>query len=287
MRPLTKVFGASAVVGLLGIGCLLQDPTKAARNPNEYCDPSAISNFALVVPPNAQPGAASIDFSGDCNQCLQDNCCREIGECADDTSQCLDDVATNFKCLVKSSSAGTVNTTCGTLSGKEAALSTCLTTSCGARCGIAPALCQPSTSAPLVVGSDCDRCMSSNCCFDLNACYANRSCKNAFNCISACKDIPTSFFDDEAAIHKIENARENYCANDAGFPEGSTPDQFTPSDCVNNCLGDFFFGPENAAASAASFSTSAGCLSLNLFSCLGNQCKKDCNHTDQHDGATE
>jgi hypothetical protein len=263
---------SSVLVGIIGVGCLA-DPTRSGDK--KFCDPTDVSKLALVVPPNAQPDAAPVDFSGDCNKCMQDNCCAEVGACADESSHCLSDVADNFKCLVRASSEGTVDKTgCGTQSARGAAVTTCLTTSCATSCGITPALCQPSPAAPLIVGSDCDRCMSNKCCFDLNACYASRPCKNAFNCIAACQS--------EVAIRKIDGARASACQADGGFSDGGMPEDFTPSDCVNQCLASFFFGQFASPENAKSPSTGPGCLSLNLFSCLGDQCTNDCSHTDIH-----
>src|SRR5690606_15860681 len=65
---------------------------------------------------------------------------------------------------------------------KSEALYSCMRANCGPECGVPS--CDVDPSVILFANPACDRCIGGSCCETINACYQNRRCKLAVECIA-------------------------------------------------------------------------------------------------------
>jgi hypothetical protein len=238
---------------------------------------TAVSDLALLVD-DAGELLEGGDYRSSCEDCLQNNCCDEYGTCDSDKHGCVDAALADFGCMLQASASGSVQSpTCVDGGDHAAEFSTCLATKCTDKCGVTVAACQPDPAAPIIVGSQCDDCVSNYCCSKLNTCYGSRPCKLAFDCIRGCPDL-TTVFDDKSVADRVVASATLVCS-------GSVPPEagagliahLTPSICVNNCIKIFFLEDMQSAQDPP---TSPGCRSNELFACAATHCAKDCRHGD-------
>lgn len=202
--------------------------------PNETCDPSKMHGGELMTP---------LDV-GSCNACLEDRCCDAVGTC-ERKDGCTAAVSGVHACVLREGLAGArKETACadaqklGELPEADATYR-CMRDQCGAECGLP--VCRVDPGALLIQSANCDACLSSSCCPQLNACYASRACKLTIECITKeCgAALGTTFIPGvlagapDAGASIFDGAK--LCAGDAGSGNAAGG----PPACIQKCLCAF------------------------------------------------
>ncbi len=168
-RFMRVAFISAAVVLTAAFSC------KTFDLPDEICDPTRIDAKRLRGEP----------ADGECARCLEERCCDKIGIC-ERKEGCEQIVSSVHECVLAADLQGAAaEATCaGPLSRAPEANDTyrCMRTSCGQQCGLP--VCKVDQAAALLQTASCDRCFSSSCCPQLNACYRSRACKLMLECIT-------------------------------------------------------------------------------------------------------
>ncbi len=230
-------------------------------------DCSGATRYLACSARNTSFAPATTTDGDTCRSCLEDNCCAELGRCQpqelpigtqerlDDPAPCLANASRLFECAVE---AGNVSDpACRARLGvapdsDEANLLACAGRRCPS-CGV-PAPCQLDPSVPAIVNGTCDACVSAKCCHKVQACYADRRCKLAFECMVNTKNkehcvdqlTETASALQPGALGRLARLT---CATDASPPPLSSE----VPECLRSCVAAF--DPNQ-------------CLALDLLACL-------------------
>jgi hypothetical protein len=230
-------------------------------------DCSSGTRYLACSARNTSFGPGSTTDGEGCRTCLEDNCCAELGRCqpqelqigtqerVDDPAPCLSRASRLFECAVD---AGNVSDpTCRTRlgvapDGDEVSLLSCAGRRCPS-CGV-PAPCQLDPSVPAIVNGTCDACVSAKCCHKVQACYADRRCKLAFECMVNTKNKDGCVDQLTASAAKLEKGSLGRLARFACATDASpTPLTEDVPECLRSCVSAF--DPNQ-------------CLALDLLACL-------------------
>jgi hypothetical protein len=247
---LAAVACSGAVLLAIHSACVLTVPGKT-------CKPFAVNGIV----DHAKRASQSV-----CETCLEDHCCDAIGRCDDEGESCENKVLATHQCVLDagpdSSEQGCAAANLSP-AGQSVAAYQCMHDSCGTECGLP--VCQVSSTYGVLVAADCDQCVSSACCPELNDCANNRACKLVDDCVV--RVCGAAFFDalGSADLAQLASTRQSVCSA-AGPPPPLSP-------CIDKCIADFgnyeqsFFEPDKRAA----------CLGLRVVECIaGSKCAPIC-----------
>lgn len=208
--------------------------------PDEICDPTRIDALRLRGEP----------ADGACARCLEERCCDKIGIC-ERKEGCEQIVSSVHECVLAADLQGAnAEATCaGPLDRAQEANDAyrCMRTSCGQQCGLP--VCRVDQAAALLQTASCDRCFSSSCCPQLNACYRSRACKLMLECIT--NECGAALGQSLIDIRKDADFMMPRDGGATGGPGGPGPGQdeiaricsgasdFSAPACVRDCLCRF------------------------------------------------
>jgi hypothetical protein len=247
-----------------------------------------------------------------CAACMQQShCCDAVGFC-DETPGCMEELRRAHACVLDGGpgkEADCLITLGSSRSSRSRAAYDCMRLNCGdtnpekAACKISN--CNVNPAVVLLANPGCDKCLGGSCCQEVNACYGDRRCKLALECIvTNCRPTLGREMSVFANIPptQAQLVRGFVCGlpdggrldpdqvfPDAGFrgppqEDGGGPDFINPAflggECVGNCLQAF--APTNNPDDI-----NARCLAFNVYTCGARSgCGEECN-APPDDGGTE
>jgi hypothetical protein len=173
----------------------------------------------------------------ECAQCLELKCCDDVGDCSGNAS-CNTAFKRSHECVRKDFSK---EVAC--VSGLEEAprrLYNCMRTGCANECSVPSCVIAPTVQQLGV--PQCDRCVTSNCCAEINRCYENRRCKLALECMvrECARELGPAIAElGSRPPNAIDELARGYCNPDGGI--FGVPNQGPPP-CISRCILDFTTG---------------------------------------------
>jgi hypothetical protein len=219
---------------------------------------------------------AFIDEAGtknvECSRCLQtkgapEACCDLVGACQDDpTKGCSNEIQAAHQCVLEGGAAQESLCKGHLQSQASKDLYACMRGKCAGECGVPS--CDVDPSVVLLASPTCDTCIGGSCCTEINACYKNRRCKLALECIihDCGAELGTGMEQlSQAGANAIQAARDSICNNGAPPRAGITQ-------CVLNCIGSF-----THTDGGTSDDIDARCRAFEVYACGANhQCGPSC-----------
>lgn len=213
------------------------------------------------------------EASAACTKCLERAAtCDTVGNCVEIGGDCIGPVRAAHACVQDAAAASKAAEEEGActkdLTGAARGTYDVMRASCGREC-LLP-VCKVDPSAVSFGAPDCDRCITSACCEQINACYGNRTCKLIIECIAAC---PNALIEGPA----LPPGRDPCTSDDdgAGRPGGPGGDAGDAgADCVSRCLSSY---ADHELRQAPDAGPGARCLAYSIRSCaLGARCASRC-----------
>jgi hypothetical protein len=246
--------------------------------------PAFSSSCAFALPRetcNAKDVTALLsgtDVDPACKACLEDQCCDDVGYCVkDEAASCAARVKETHACVLGAGLRGALEErACKAHLGDShhaQSLYACMRGHCGPDCKLP--VCQLNPAALQFGAPSCDRCVTSSCCEQVNACYGSRTCKLALECIV--KNCGRDLADDFKRAKTVDLGIIQQQACTSGPPDGATVsdggDQII-GPCVRDCLVAY---ASTSADGVDDPTTEAGCLAFNVFACGARaDCAADC-----------
>lgn len=211
--------------------------------------------------------ALSGEANATCSRCLERAAtCDTVGNCVEIGGDCTGPVRAAHACVqnaAASSKAAEEEGACTKgLVGAARDTYDVMRASCGRECALP--VCKVDPAAVSLGSPDCDRCITSACCEQINACYGNRTCKLVIECIAGCPNALTG--------GPAPPPGHDPCADD---DDGRRPPGGDAGlDCVDRCLAAY---ADHELRQGPDAGPGARCLAYSIRTCaLGARCADRC-----------
>jgi hypothetical protein len=212
-------------------------------------------------------GATAPETRNACSSCLDKGCCDAVGACEAEGAGCSKAIvdghgeilAAGLDATQKEAEVRRRFSTAAQRNTYE-----CMRRECSGPCALP--VCEVDRAASLIVNATCDRCLSDSCCSAINACYQDRPCRLALDCIT--NECATDF---GPSVGRIDPARlpelERLICDRSEAPPG-TEDGGPPSgaegmgSCVTRCIFEYAISDERPERTQVST-----CLAYRFYAC--------------------
>ncbi|MBS2019929.1 MAG: hypothetical protein JST00_44105 [Deltaproteobacteria bacterium] len=214
------------------------------------------------------------DAAVDCTTCLQRQCCDAVGFCGE-TDECRDEVRDAQACVIANGARQEARCTTNIVDGNGKALYGCMREKCGHLCGVPS--CTLDRSVILFGNARCDRCASSACCDEINACYLNRACKLTLECIiTKCARSLGDGMNVLRARPNLDDVTRVACGESVDGSMDMVDDPLLPggpNECIATCLTDF-----TPSRNETADDRDARCKAFKVYACSAKAgCGDECN----------
>ncbi len=211
-------------------------------------------------------GAVASETRDACSSCLDKACCDAVGACEAEGAGCTKALVDGHSEILAAGVDATrkeaeVRRRFATPAQRNAY--ECMRKDCSGPCALP--VCEVDNAVTLVVNAACDACLSGACCNAINACYQDRPCRLAIDCVTqecAADFGPSVTRTDPARLPAIEaticDADGPPRVGDGAPPPGA--EDFGP--CISRCLFEYAVTPERPERTAVS-----ACLAFRVYAC--------------------